>query len=233
MNLIPKIIHYCWLSGEEYPLLVKNCLSSWKNHMPDYQIVLWDKSKINIDSTLWLKQTVEKRKYAFASDYIRFYALYHYGGIYLDADVEVVKSFDPLLDRTEFLCEEVGGDIEAAVMGSIKRAKWIKECLDYYNDRPFIKNDGLMDMRPVPLLVNEITKKYKIQVFSYDYFSPKDYNIGKIVMTNNTYCIHHFDGKWIKKGVLFKFKRLIHSILYFFLGRKGHNKIVRIIRLIK
>ena len=79
--MIPKIIHFCWLSGEPYPPLIANCLESWKQVLPDYEIMLWDTNRIDVSSNLWLKQSFENRKYAFAADYIRFYALYHFGVI--------------------------------------------------------------------------------------------------------------------------------------------------------
>ena len=123
--MIPKQIHYCWLSGEPYPKLISDCIESWKIHLPDYKIILWDTKRIDINSNLWLKQAFETKKYAFAADYIRFYALYHYGGIYLDADVEVLRSFDGLLNRHEFVGEEASGDIEAAVMGVEKNISWV------------------------------------------------------------------------------------------------------------
>ena len=108
--------------------------------------------------------------------------------------------------------------------------EWIKECFDYYKDRPFIKEDGKFDMRPVPLLINSKVDKYKLSVFSFNYFSPKDYNIGKIQLSENTYCIHHFDGKWITPGLLQKIKKAIHKTIYCFLGRKGHNSLIKAIR---
>ena len=128
--MIPKLIHYCWLSGEHYPLLIENCIASWKKQLPDYEFILWDKNKIDISSNIWLQQAYENKKYAFAADYIRFYALYHYGGIYLDADVEVLRSFNPLLDRDGFIGEDASGDMEAAVIGVEKHSPWIKQCLD-------------------------------------------------------------------------------------------------------
>lgn len=228
--MIPKIIHLCWLSGDSYPPLIAKCLTSWEQILPDYTVVIWDRNKFDINSCIWVKQAYEKRKYAFAADYIRFYALYHYGGIYLDADVEVVKSFDPLLNRNYILGEEAGGDIEAAVVGAEKNSPWIKDCLDYYKDRQFIKSNGSLDMRPVPLLVNSIVKKYNLEILPYQYFSPKDFNIGKIDRNENTYCIHHFDGKWVKKGLRPKFKRFIHKSIYLLFGRSGHNKIIHTIR---
>ena len=82
--MIPKVIHFCWLSGETYPELVCKCIKSWELILPDYEIILWDTQKIDIHSNLWLEQSFKKKKYAFAADYIRFYALYYYGGIYLE-----------------------------------------------------------------------------------------------------------------------------------------------------
>lgn len=231
--MIPKIIHYCWLSGEPYPALVTRCIESWKQKLPDFELILWDSDRINISSNLWLSQTYKNKKYAFAADYIRFYALYHYGGIYLDADVEVLKSFNPLLNQIQFIGEEASGDIEAAVIGTEKGLPWVKQCLDYYENRPFIKANGKLDIRPVPLLVANILTNSDVKIKPFYYFSPKNINTGKIYITNKTFCIHHFDGKWIKKGFYFKFKRIIHYILHSLIGRKNHNKIVQHIRKIK
>lgn len=231
--MIPKIIHYCWLSGEPYPELVQKCLDSWKRIMPDYEIRLWDCNRIDIHSNLWLEQAYNNKKYAFAADFIRFYALYHYGGIYLDADVEVFKTFNPLLANHQFIGREAGGYIEAAVIGAEKGTPWIKECLDYYNDRPFIKSNGMFDMRPVPLLVSRILLGKEINIKPFYYFSPKDFNLGKIYINDLIYCIHHFDGKWLKRGRVFKIKILLHRMLYYLLGRTTYNKIIHLVRYMK
>ena len=232
--MIPKIIHFCWLSGNPYPDLVNRCIESWRKYLPDYEIILWDTNRIDVNSNLWLKQAFENKKYAFAADYIRFYALFYYGGIYLDADVEVIRPFDDLLNGTEFIGEEASGDIEAAVIGAEKNAAWVKQCLDYYESRAFVKPDGRMDMRPVPLLVKHVLRHYpNIKVLPFQYFSPKDYNVKKVKMSMDTYCIHHFDGKWIKKGFIYNMKICIHKFLYLSFGREGHNKIVHTIRRLK
>lgn len=228
--MIPRIIHLCWLSGDPYPMLIQKCIDSWRKKLPEYEIMLWDRNRLDINSIPWVKEAYENKKYAFAADYIRFYALYNYGGIYLDADVEVLKSFDDLLTNTYILGEEASGDIEAAIIGAEKGAKWIKECLNYYENRHFIKNDGTFDTRPVPLLVNKIARKNNLKILNYTFFSPKDYNIGNINTTDDTYCIHHFDGKWVKSGFLNKIKKLIHKSIYVIVGRKGHNAIIRFIR---
>ena len=228
--MIPKIIHYCWLSGGDYPELTKKCIDSWKKVLPDYEVVLWDMKRDNIGEVPWVKEAFEAKKYAFAADYVRFYALYNYGGIYLDADVEALKSFTPLLEGHYFMGEEYYGDIEAAVMGSEPKTDWVKFCLDHYKDRHFIKNDGSYDMRPVPLLVNEAVKVYGLEVKSYSYFSPKNNYAGTIHQNEDTYTIHHFDGKWEKKTLNIMLKKKFHILLCALFGRKGHNRIVRFIR---
>lgn len=228
--MIPKIIHYCWLSGDPYPELISKCIASWKEKLPDYDFVLWDINKASECKSDWVDEAYRAKKYAFAADYVRFYALYHYGGIYLDADVEVLKSFNDLLNRSYFLGEEYGGDIEAAILGAEPGTQWVKECLDHYTNRHFVKEDGSYDMIPVPILLNKMRIIHNLSVFDYDYFSPKNLHIGKIESTNRTFCIHHFDGKWADKGTVFGLKNKIHRLLYFVFGRKGHNRIIRFIR---
>lgn len=232
--MIPKIIHFCWFSGDKYPELIENCINSWKRILPDYEFVLWDAERIKSCSNLWLEQTLEKRKYAFGADYVRFYALYHYGGVYLDADVEVLKSFNSLLDQNQFLGEEASGDIESAVLGTEKGTEWIKECLDHYADRAFVLPDGKFDMRPVPGLIGRVLKNHeKITVLPFTYFSPKSSHTQKISLKSHTFCIHHFDNSWIDKGLSFYIKKFIHKWSHIILGRDLHNKIVSTLRGIK
>lgn len=142
--MIPKTIHLCWFSGEEYPKLVKRCLRSWSKRLPDYTIRLWDSSSFDLDSVPFVTEAIAARKWAFAADYVRIYALYTEGGIYLDSDVEVLKSFDRYLNHDLFLGtepyimdDEVYYDVEAAIMGSTAEHPFLKECLDEYNNMHF------------------------------------------------------------------------------------------------
>lgn len=215
--MIPKIIHLCWLSGDEYPSKIAYCIDTWKKILPDYQIILWDTNKFDLNSSIWVKQAFEKKKYAFAADYIRFYALYNYGGIYLDSDVEVLKSFNDLLDLPYFMGAEKAGTIEAAIMGAEKGLDWTKICLDYYLNRAFIKSDSALDIRKVPeIMVEEINKiksirhlsldetriiremdfQKEVLVMPDDFFSPKVFDSREILITPNTYAIHHYQNSW-------------------------------------
>ena len=132
--MIPKIIHLCWLSGDPYPADIEACLKTWKEHLPDYEIWLWDTQRFDVHATKWTEQAFAARKYAFAADYIRLYALYHFGGIYLDSDVVVYKSFDNLLSLPYFIGHDQIGGFEAAVIGAQKGCLWIKDVLDEYED---------------------------------------------------------------------------------------------------
>lgn len=215
--MIPKIIHLCWLSNNDYPPKIKRCLKSWQKYLPEYKIMLWDTKRFNLDESIWVKQAFTKKKYAFATDYIRFYALYNYGGIYLDSDVEVLKSFNDLLQLPYFMGAEKAGTIEAAILGAEKGTEWIKICLDYYTDKTFIKQDSSLDIRKLPEIMVEELEKFKpihyldveemkniknmdfqkeILVMPNEYFSPKIFDSREVLITPRTYAIHHYQNSW-------------------------------------
>lgn len=151
--MIPKIIHYCWLSNEPFPDDVQKCMDTWRKHLPDYEFKLWNFSCFDIESSQWVKEAFMYRKYAFAADYIRIFALYNYGGIYLDTDVEVLKSYNDLLELPYFIGLEKSKDegevsIEAATMGFEKGHPLLKDILGYYDKRKFhIKGRKLIFVR--------------------------------------------------------------------------------------
>lgn len=101
--MIPKIIHYCWLSNDPIPSKMQTYMDSWKEMLPEYEFVLWDTRRFDVNSIPWVSEAFKVRKYAFAADYIRLYAVYHYGGIYMDMDVEVVKPFSSELLASNYL----------------------------------------------------------------------------------------------------------------------------------
>ena len=101
--MIPKKIHYCWLGGAKKPKLAKKCIKSWKKYCPDYEIIEWNESNLDISSfPLYTRQAYEKKKWGFVPDYIRCWLVYNYGGIYLDTDVELIKNLDDLLKNPSF-----------------------------------------------------------------------------------------------------------------------------------
>ena len=130
--MIPKIIHYCWLSNDPIPEKLQEYMQSWKEKLPDYEFKLWNFDCFDINSSQWVKEAFEAKKYAFAADYIRLYAVYNYGGIYMDMDVEGIKSFNPLLNNDYLLGYENQIGIEAGIFGASPKADCVILILDYY-----------------------------------------------------------------------------------------------------
>lgn len=212
--MIPKKIHYCWLSDDAMPEQLVRCVDSWKKYLPDYEIVKWDLKRFPLEKNIWVKEAFESKKYAFAADYIRLYALATEGGIYLDSDVEVIKSFDDLMCLPYFICQENSPQgLEAATIGAEPKTRWIEECLSYYSGKHFIDKNGNMQTKVLPAVLKLcINKSFKFKyiskinefdndadivcVFPCEFFSPKSYVNHKIKITNNTYSIHHFAGTW-------------------------------------
>ncbi|WP_181306151.1 glycosyltransferase family 32 protein [Rufibacter sp. XAAS-G3-1] len=188
-NKIPKIIHYCWFSGEEIPAFLTQCIDSWKELMPDYKLRLWDSTSFDFESVPFVKEAYKAKKWAFVADYIRLYALFHEGGIYLDSDVKVFKRFDKFLVYNFFTSHEIhpdnfndteknklnkyyqpinkndyiyGLNIQAAIMGSSKGNSYIKECLDFYIDKHFIGEDGTQLSKEFIIgpYISKIAEKY-------------------------------------------------------------------------
>lgn len=230
--MIPKIIHYCWLSNDPIPTQLNRYIQTWKDKLPDYEFKLWNFEIFDIDQSIWVKQAFQQKKYAFAADYIRLFALYNYGGIYLDMDVEVLKNFDDFLDLNTMICFENKNieRLEVAAFGVERGSKWINDCLKYYDHRPFIKLDGTFDTIPLPTIIGECIRKNgyiikrvnsiieamgvnqnEIPVFSCEYFSPKSYLTGKMQISSKTYSVHHFTGSWLTPWQKFKIK--LHHLL--------------------
>ena len=171
--MIPKIIHYVWLGHSPIPKEMQKCMDSWEKHMPDYRIKCWDDSSLNEVNSVFVQEALQEKKYAFASDVIRLYAIYKYGGIYMDTDVMVYRSFDTLLGHHAFIGREnsmhqIGQTMEVYLttccLGAEKGNHFIKRCLDYYEDRHFItsKNKSL----PVALRMDMTLNSYLFTVFA-------------------------------------------------------------------
>lgn len=213
--MIPKIIHYCWLSDDPIPSNLISCMNSWKKILFDYEFVLWNFERFPRGKSSWVDQAFDNKKYAFAADYIRLYALYNYGGIYLDTDVEVLKSLNDLLTRDLMLGLDSAGFLEVASFGAEKGNKLIGLFLKEYENKSFKKRDGTFEITPLPKVISTILKKYGftvremkdkndfvtdedvINALSREYFGAKSYATGQILCTPNTYTIHHFAGSWL------------------------------------
>ena len=197
--MIPKIIHYCWLSNDPFPAEIARWIDTWRTNLPDYELMLWDRKRFPLEQSVWVKEAFESRKYAFAADYIRLHALYEYGGIYMDSDVEVRKPFGELLDRPFLLGYERNGSIEGGIMGAEPHALWVKACLDHYRDRHFIREDGTLEMTELPKILDARLTEFGMDrslILPWDYLTACSPHIEPQV-TENTRTIHHFYGGWL------------------------------------
>lgn len=217
MNLfnIPKVIHYCWFGGNQLPELAQKCIASWKKYCPDYKIVEWNETIFDVNCCAYVKEAYEAKKWAFVSDYVRLYALYQNGGIYMDTDVELLKSLEPFLNNHAFSGFENESHIPTGIIAAEKRNSWIKLLLDDYKERHFLVNGDKkyndFDLTTNVETITNITQKYynlhlnnsyqdlgDVIFYPQDYFCPKDFESGKLLAySENTVAIHHFSGSWI------------------------------------
>jgi len=209
--MIPKLIHYCWFGGNPLPPLALRCIESWQRFCPDYEIKEWNESNFDINLSAYTKEAYESKMWAFVSDYVRLWALVNYGGIYLDADCELIKPIDVFLDLEAVSGFESDKQIPTAIMGCQKGHPLFVELLERYASRRFVNEDGSLDLTTN---VTDITaaclshglvlngQKQTIcgfTLFPREYFCPMDWGTHKMAaFTDNTYAIHHFAGSWAR-----------------------------------
>ena len=185
------------------------CIESWKKFLPDYKLMLWNEDNYDVNSIKFTRQAYQKKKYAFVIDPVRLQFLREHGGIWLDTDIEIIKNLDPLLELPAFMSFESDTLLHTGIVGSEKGAAWTDEYWKYMNRKPFIRWNGRLNKTPSTVIISRILKKRGVKldntfqiyddslhIFPKDYFCPKDYKTGKITITDNTYCIHHFAGSW-------------------------------------
>ena len=207
--MIPRIIHYCWFGRGEMPEMALKCIASWHKHMPDYRYKLWNEDNFDISCNPYVKEAYDCRKYAFVTDYVRLFALFTEGGIYMDTDVEVLKPYDDLLELPAFTGYEGSKYLPpvTGTMASEPGGEWVQEQLSVYDGIHFIQEGGTMDLTTNTSRISLIMKQggfvpdgkkqvYKdMHIFPVEYFCPRQ-TTGEFLITNNTYCDHHFMGSW-------------------------------------
>ena len=198
--MIPKIIHYVWVGNNPKPKDIKKCMKTWKKHLKDYKIIEWNESNFDISSHPFVKKAYEAKKWAYVSDYIRMYAIYNYGGIYLDTDVLVLENFDKFLNNKVFVGFERENYPFTAVFGAEKKNKFIKKLLDYYDNLDAynfdFENNNTISVSNI--LINEYgcSKENKEQLLKDGIKVYKD-----DILCNppkNSTTVHIFTGTWLE-----------------------------------
>ena len=233
--MIPRKIHYCWFGGKELPQSAKKCIKSWKKYFPDYEIIQWNENNYNIKKNKYIEEAYEAKKYAFVSDYARFDVLHQQGGIYFDTDVEVISSFEDVLNKGSYMGCEIDGNGEKKSsilvnpglgMAAPKGLRLYKEILDYYDKQKFIDSAGNINTttvvtRTTEILLKKGLKNIKeiqevegIMIYPKEYFNPRNNNTGALEKTNNTHSIHWYAQSWVssKERLRSKITRPIHRV---------------------
>jgi mannosyltransferase OCH1-like enzyme len=207
---IPKIIHYCWFGPKAIPELELKCMESWKKFFPDYKFMFWNEKTFDINETSFIQQAYEAKHYAFVSDYVRTKVLYEYGGLYLDTDVEILQSFETVLNKgISFLGFENRSRIGTAIMGFTAKHQLMNEFIGYYLKNDFKNSKGEINITAnVEILTNLLIRKglisngsnqiiNNIEVFSREYFYPKKISVTEFRLTTKTIAVHKFSCSWL------------------------------------
>lgn len=237
--MIPKKIHYCWFGNNPLPKTAKKCIASWKKYCPDYEIICWNEKNFDINCNQYVQEAYENKKFAFVTDYVRLYALYTQGGVYMDTDVELIKNIDKFLVNKAFSGFENDTTVPTGIMASEPKLDVFKHLLNYYKDKHFIKNGKMDTTTNVTIITDIMSKKgleknnklQTIEEFTFypkEYFCPINYDTKKKVITENTYTIHWFAGSWIPKKERIKVKT--YKYIKKILGKENTHKILNFIK---
>ena len=257
--MIPKIIHYCWFGRNPLPESAQKCIASWRKFFPDYEIWQWSEMELEASSDLnlnannpydklmgfdvnsiqYTREAYEAKKYAFVSDYARFWILYKYGGLYFDTDVEVIKPMDDIIERGPFMGIEVaaqnGGAPKVAPglgLGVNPGLGLYKTLLDTYATLKFRNEDGTLNQATIVSYTTEMLKEHGLQpsnemqevagvwIYPADYFNPLDSLTGKLKTTENTRSIHWYMNSWSDSS---SFRQWLSRMSHRVFGMKFHH----------
>lgn len=251
---IPKIIHYCWLGGNPKPESVLRCIESWRKYCQDYEIREWNEANLDISMNEYTRQAYEAKAWGFVPDYLRLWIVYTYGGIYLDTDVQIIRSFDPLLKEKGFAGFEDDEHVALGLgFGAEAGNPMIEKQMRVYDDLSFYNEDGSLNRTPSPQYSTRVLKECGLRsndgtvqhidgfgCYPPEYFCPKSFRTGMLKLTKNTYSIHQFDASWYsaeEQGQKKKYWReaqidywlhLPNRILRKLLGNERYEKLKRL-----
>lgn len=225
--MIPKKIHYCWFGGNPLPEDVKRYIESWKKYCPDYELIRWDESNYDVHKNTYVELAYQNKKWAFLTDYARLDIIYEHGGIYLDADVELVHGLDDLLQNNCYMGMEQVGTVNTGLgFGAEPKHPFLRENMKPYEKQNFVQEDGTFKppicvrittnlLKEKGLTVeNKIQKIQNVTVYPTDYFCPLKMGTNKLTITENTHSIHHYAASWYTGNAL------VRKIKYYLIPAK-------------
>lgn len=241
--MIPKVIHYCWFGRNPLPELAQKCIASWKKYLPDYEIKEWNEDNFDVNIIPYTAEAYAQKKYAFVSDYARFWILHKHGGLYFDTDVEVIRPLDDIIARGNFMGCETDSKNAAPMQGEegltacavnpglglgvAPGLGLMKKMLDYYEGKHFVCEANMRNQITVVhiatrvLLENGMRDVQGLQevggvwIYPSEYFCPINVTTGRMHITARTRTIHHYAATWVNSGFSLKewLKRLLPESL--------------------
>ncbi|MFQ6603584.1 glycosyltransferase family 32 protein [Flavobacterium sp. C3NV] len=235
--MIPKKIHFCWYGKGEYSDVIKKCIKSWSDKLPDYEIKKWDESNTPFDKLPFLRILYKQKKWSFISDYIRLYSIYTEGGIYLDTDIEIIKNFEELLIEDSFVGFQTNLEnkypLNSAVIGAVKNSSFILDCIKATERKQRLHFNAMGG----PPIVTSVLSNYGLNVYKKQHLNkvlllPTEYfypfawfeKFTSDCITENTICIHWWEDSWVNKKkdtvyFLNSLKRKIEKVPLIFFNR--------------
>lgn len=217
--LIPKILHYCWFGGEK-PQFIQKMIASWREMCPDYEIIEWNETNYNFSKNRYMSQAYDAQVWGFVPDFARIDIIYHYGGIYIDTDVEIVQKPDALLYQSNFFISD--GSFQVALgtgFGAVPGLPLLEEFMDYYNNVPFKLEDGTLNRLPCVTHQYNVLKKHGMKI-NDKFQAVSGANIYPMIMggtnvytmqsrkTEKTYFAHYGTASWTVNNVIEKRKKI-------------------------
>lgn len=248
--MIPKVIHYCWFGGNSLPEDALFCISSWKKYLPGYEIKEWNEGNFDVNCCPYVKEAYEAKKYAFVSDYARFYVLHREGGLYFDTDVEVIKNMDDIVACGNFMGFEKSlatrdSHSEARLgvnpglgLGCEPNMPFTKAILDFYEAKEYfaVEDGTVVDYTTEMFRKHGFKENHSLQkiadfiVYPADYFCPMDSTTGITTITENTVSIHHYSSSWIDHNTMSWHLHLLKNKLISIFGDKWVMRFSKFLR---
>ena len=209
--MIPKKIHYCWFGRGPKPEFAERCIASWKKYCPDYEIIEWNEESFDVNTNDYVKEAYEEKKYAFVSDYVRLWAIYSYGGIYMDTDVEVLKPLDRFLVHHAFTGFESPTKAVTGIIGCEKGNEVMKELLSYYSNKHFRLSNNDLDLTTNTVIITIALTRHGIRldntyqelcvgggivIYPNVVFCPDRERLNDKSYRQDVYTIHYFNASW-------------------------------------
>jgi len=246
--MIPKIIHYCWFGRNPLPDSAQRCIDSWRKFLPDYEIKEWNEDNFDVNSIPYTEQAYKAKKYAFVSDYARFWILYHEGGLYFDTDVEIIANMDEIIARGPFMGIEQGATLDGKPMvapglglGVEAGHPFYKKMLDVYKHHNYLNADSTYNNMTI---VSYTTKELYAQgmkpsedmqevdgiwIYPADYFCPMDSTTGITILTERSVAIHHYDCSWMDHNTFGFRLHQLKNAFYKLIGQRNAQLINKIL----